>query len=117
MSQFDSSAWTPQRHRRSKVRLTVHIASVDAESDPETGKPYFRSSSESCRDISRGGAFIETEEPVDAGRRLLVDLEIPGGGRVETLGRVTWSRRALTDAGRDGTSGFGIEFTDIPLEP
>ena len=116
MSQPDSSMWAPQRYRRTQVRLTVHIATVDPETDPETGKPYFRSSSERCRDISRGGAFIETEEPVDAGRRLLVELEIPDIGRVETLARVTWSRRALTDASRDGTAGFGIEFLGTPVE-
>jgi len=114
MSQFDSSTWAPQRHRRSKVRLTAQIATVDPETDVATGKPYFRSSRESCSDISRGGAFIETDDPVDAGRRLLVELEVPEGGRVETLARVTWSRRALTEGSRDGTAGFGIEFIGIP---
>lgn len=96
--------------RRVAVRLPVRISTIDPETDPWTGKPYFRSSDETCANVSRGGAFVLTTETVAPGRRVLLELSMPNGESVQALGRVAWSRSSLAPAGRAERSGFGVEF-------
>ena len=104
----------PKADPRVEVRLPVRISTIDAETDPWTGKTFFRSSHETIANVSRGGAFVTTTETIPPGRRVLVELEMPGGGLVQTLGRVAWSRTelstSLAPAGGRGPSGIGIEF-------
>ncbi len=99
-----------QRHRRMTVHLPVRISTIDPEIDRVTGKPYFRSSDETCHNVSRGGVFVRSPEPVSPGRRLLVELDIPDGPKVQTIGRVAWSRAQLSGSAGESESGFGIEF-------
>jgi hypothetical protein len=99
-----------QRYHREAVRLPVRISSIDAEVDPETGKPFFLTAEEMCGDISRGGAFIMTQEPPRPGARLLVELELPGGEAVQTVARVAWTRVRFPSEGSDVQTGFGLEF-------
>ena len=95
---------------RIPVNVKVRISTIDPETDPSTGKPYFRSSEETCADVSRGGTFIETREPISPGRRLLVEIDLPGGPPIQTIGRVAWTRTVLEPSGDSIRSGFGIEF-------
>ena len=74
MPYSDAQQGRQQRHRRASVRLTVRISTIDPEIDEETGKPYFRTSEELCQNLSRGGAFLMTDETLSPGRRLLVEL-------------------------------------------
>ncbi|HWM86851.1 MAG TPA: TIGR02266 family protein [Kofleriaceae bacterium] len=60
--------------------------------------------------LSRGGVFLETEEPVDLGSEVTLQLEVPRAGPVLLSGRVTW-RRAQAD--KDGPVGIGVEFEDM----
>ena len=60
--------------------------------------------------LSRGGVFLETEEPVDVGSEVTLQLEVPRAGPVLLSGRVTW-RRERPD--RDGPVGIGVEFDDM----
>jgi len=98
---------------RISVRMAARISTIDAEVDSLTGKRFFRASAETCANVSRGGAFVSMREPIPAGRRLLVELEIPGGKTVQTLGRVVWARSttaAEMPAGKNPEPGIGIQF-------
>jgi len=88
----------------------VRLSTVDPETDPWTGKPFFRSTREWSANLSRGGIFVRTEERLAPGRRVLVELTLPGGEAVEALGRVAWSRRILTPDGSEDEGGVGLQF-------
>jgi len=98
-----------RRHPRVELRVPVRLSTIDAEPDPRTGRASFRTSEETSANVSRGGLFVATTDPVSPGRRVLLELELPGGRRLETVGRVAWTRARTGGAGRDG-EGFGIEF-------
>ena len=100
-----------RRHQRVEATLPVRIATIDPEKDPWTGMPYFRSLQETCGNVSRGGAFVETSESFDLGRRVLVELHLPSGEQLEAIGRIAWTQRVIAD--RDGAerpAGVGVEF-------
>ena len=101
-----------QRHTRRDVSLRVSISTIDAEVDRSTGRRFFRSCAETCANLSRGGAFVTTTEPIAPGRRLLLEFELPGGEQVQTIGRVAWSRTRISErpTGVGAHSGIGIEF-------
>ena len=110
MSEETAPTSRRQRYPRSAVRLPVRISTIDAETDPETGKPFFLLAAETCENLSRGGLFVATHEPMRTGVRLLVELEMPGGREVQAIGRVAWSRIDPADRGADERAGIGIEF-------
>jgi type IV pilus assembly protein PilZ len=60
--------------------------------------------------LSRGGVFLETEEPVQIGSEVTLQLEVARAGPVLLSGRVSW-RRERPD--RDGPVGIGVEFDDM----
>lgn len=67
---------------------------------------------EFTRNVSQGGMFIDTEHPLEIGRRLRFELDVPGELEpLRLLGEVKW-RVGLEDAaeGVDVTPGMGIEF-------
>ncbi len=106
-----SDSENPQRrHPRVPVEMSVRLSTIDPEPDPRTGRPFFRASRELCGNLSPGGAFLRTTEPVSPGRRVLVEIELPEGRRVEAVGRVAWSRTILGEGGRIEGSGVGVEF-------
>ncbi len=100
----------PRRHQRIAVDVPVRISTIDPEEDASTGRRFFRLSEESCINVSRGGAFIRTVDDLPPGQRLLVELQLPNGRRIETIGRVAWSRAVLVPEGRSKQSGIGVEF-------
>ena len=65
-----------EQYRRVQVRVGVRISTIDPETDPDTGRPYFRTSEETCANVSRGGAYVETNEVISPGRLLLVELQL-----------------------------------------
>lgn len=99
---------TPQRRRSPRIPLSapVRIATIDPETDPGTGRPFFRSFSDTCGNLSPDGLFIRTAEPLEPGRRILVELSLPGGD-VEAVGRVAWIKRGLN---RGADRGVGVEL-------
>lgn len=99
-----------RRHLRVLTSMPVRISTIESEKDPWTGRPFFRATKETCSNLSRGGAFVRTEEPLDPGRRVLVEIDLPGGRQLEAIGRVAWSKRVLGPPGRAPGSGVGIEF-------
>ena len=96
-----------RRYPRHSVQMQVRISSIDPETDPGTGRPRFRSSTETIRMLSRGGAFIESSDPLPPGQRILVELELPDRG-LEVVGRVAWSK--ITPGARSGAGIVGVEF-------
>ncbi len=105
---FDRS----RRHRRVTVHVPVHITTIDPETDPRTGHSYFRDTREYVANVSRGGAFIRTDDPPSPGQRVLVQIHVPDEAPVETIGRIAWSKRVIAPAGEteDDEAGAGIEF-------
>ena len=100
-----------RRHPRVPVRVPVRVSSIDAETDPRTGRPCFRATRELCANISRGGAFIHTDDPLSPGHRVLMEIHVPGTAPIETLGRVAWTKSVLAPGGRI-RNGAGVEFVD-----
>lgn len=95
-----------QQYPRVDTRMKVRISTIDPEADSQ-GKPFFRSTEERCFDISRGGTYVMTPDPIEPGLRVLLELDIPGGDTVQTLARVVWTR-----VEQSGTkpAGVGVEF-------
>ncbi|HLU66225.1 MAG TPA: TIGR02266 family protein [Kofleriaceae bacterium] len=60
--------------------------------------------------LSRGGVFLESDEPLPVGSEIALQVEVPDAGPVTLAGRVTW-RRERADV--DGPVGFGVEFEDM----
>jgi Tfp pilus assembly protein PilZ len=106
----DESRDSGRRHRRVEAAIPVRVSTIEADRDPWTGKPFFRSSQETCANLSRGGAFVRTTELLEPGRRVLVELSLPNGSQVEALGRVAWTKRALEPRADGLDTGVGIEF-------
>jgi uncharacterized protein (TIGR02266 family) len=92
------------------AEVAVRVSTIEPERDPWTGRPFFRAFQDTCVNLSRGGAFVRTAEPLAPGRRLLVELELPGGRALEAIGRVAWTKRVLEPQGRSAEGGIGIEF-------
>lgn len=101
---------TSRRHPRIEATLPVRISTIEPERDPWTGRPVFRATQEHCANVSRGGAFVRTAEPLAPGRRILLELELPDGTPLEAIGRVAWSRRVMGAPTREDEAGIGVEF-------
>jgi Tfp pilus assembly protein PilZ len=96
-----------RRFERVDLRARVQLTSLDPERDPLTGFPTLWESDELCETLSLGGAFIRTVDPPAKGRRVLLQIQLPGGESVETIGRVAWTRVPLRGARE---AGVGVEF-------
>jgi type IV pilus assembly protein PilZ len=110
MSETASSDPKHRRHERVESGISVRISTIEPERDPWTGRPFFRSLHETCRNVSRGGMFVKTSEPLDPGRRILVEIRLPTGRPLEAIGRIAWAKRNLAADQPDSDAGIGIEF-------
>ena len=71
--------------------------------------------SEYTRNISRGGMFIATDEPMQIGTRLRFALEVPGSDALLIEGEVRWAVRPEQVAGLAASApevevGMGVQF-------
>ncbi len=107
---MDQSQSKMRRHPRIAAAISVRISTLAPERDPWTGRPFFRASQETCANLSRGGAFVRTEEPLTPGRRILLELNLPNGDSLEAIGRIAWTKRVVGPRQRDADAGVGIEF-------
>jgi Tfp pilus assembly protein PilZ len=98
-----------QRHPRVSLHVPARISSIDPELEPGDGRRYFRICSESCLDLSRGGALIRTGDALRIGARVLLELDLPGAVPFQAVGRVTWAKIQGPQA---GAVKNGIEFTE-----
>jgi uncharacterized protein (TIGR02266 family) len=96
-----------RRHRRVPLSVPVHLTTIDAETDPRTGRPYFRDCRERSANLSAGGMFIATPEAPSPGRRLLVRIHVPDAAApIEAVARVAWRQLGADEP----EPGVGIEF-------
>ena len=110
MSQEDLQFANRRRYERISTEVSVRISTIEPERDPWTGRPFFRASKEVCANVSHGGVFVKTNEPLTPGKRLLIEVQLPDSFRLEAIGRVAWTKRIMTPDSIDGESGIGIEF-------
>jgi uncharacterized protein (TIGR02266 family) len=98
MTDGQSSSRIPERRGFTRTRLTVEV-SLASESH------FFAGLS---GDLSRGGIFVSTYEPIEIGREVQVEFDLPTG-QIVTRGIVRWIRAAS-----EGMSpGVGIGFTEL----
>ena len=107
MSEGESKRRNNQRY---ELKMDVRISTIDSETESTSGRKYFRTSEETCANVSRGGAFVLTSDPVAPGRRVLVELQLPDGPSVQAIGRVAWSKIAMGPSGPLDESGIGVQF-------
>jgi hypothetical protein len=97
-----------RRFARRPVELTARLACVDAERDRRTGECLFWMMTVRTVDVSDGGVCIRAEQPVDCGKRVVLELDLPDGRIIDVAGRVVW----LEPSGTDGhSSRMGVAFT------
>lgn len=61
-------------------------------------------------DLSKGGIFISTPEPLKSGSEVTLSINSPEGESIEVKGLVRWLRE---DEVAEGKTGMGIEFLNI----
>jgi hypothetical protein len=108
MGQWRRAGPGPQKHPRISARVPARISTVHPELDPDTGDSFYRIVEETTADLSRGGAFVESWEPLHSGRQVLVEIDLPDGPPLQIVARVAWTRRqlcgdALRRIGRDSS--------------
>ena len=95
MGQWRRAGPGPQKHPRLSTRVPARISTVHPESDPDTGESFYRIVEATTADLSRGGAFVESWEPLESGRRVLAEIDLPEGPPLQIVARVAWTRRQL----------------------
>lgn len=118
MSGWRQARTAQQKFPRRATCVAVRISTIDPEIDPDSGEAFFRSTEATTANLSRGGAFVHSWEPLAAGRRVIVALDLPSGGELTLVGRVVWTRRRLESSqpGVLENPGYGIEFTGSRAE-
>jgi len=99
-----------RRYRRVSVALPVRMSTVEPEHDLESGDPCFQASEAVCLNVSHGGALIRTEEGVESGKRLLLELDLADGRQADLMGRVVWAKQLQCSTDTDGGMHLGIEW-------
>lgn len=112
MGQWRQAQTGLQKFPRVSTAVPVRVTTVEPEIDPDTGKTFFRSAEETTANLSRGGIFLRSWEPLAAGRRVVVAIFLPKGEELQLVGRVAWTRRELRPKGSEGIEapGYAIEF-------
>jgi CheY-like chemotaxis protein len=64
------------------------------------------------RDLSVGGAFVETAFPGTPGRVLQISFALPDGTRIECFGRIAWINKTHAKF----PPGFGVQFSLVPKQ-
>lgn len=94
-----------RRHRRVAIDAPIRVSTIDPELDPRTGRPFFRAFEDRCLDVSRGGLRLRTHEVLAPGRRVLLEVELPEGPRIEAVARIAWTAHAGPEH-----QDVGVEF-------
>lgn len=89
-----------RRFERAPITAQVEYELTNASSGPSRVR-------KKIANISSGGLFINTDEPIRAGTRMVVRFELPNKHRVIAVSRVCYARK-----GR----GLGVEFLNLDDE-
>ncbi|MBZ4417560.1 TIGR02266 family protein [Myxococcus sp. RHSTA-1-4] len=95
------------RDARRNGRVRMHT-SIDMRSDSN----FFTGFS---MDISEGGVFIATVDPVPRGTQVELDFTLPGGRPMKVTGVVRWVRESNSRT-PELMPGVGVQFTGLPPE-
>jgi uncharacterized protein (TIGR02266 family) len=96
--------------KRLSARANVR-ARVDFEIESDDTFVY-----EYMTNLSRGGIFLSTRNPLEAGTVIKLRFALPENGReIEVNGRVAWVNRFRPD-GLNMNPGMGVEFVDLADE-
>jgi Tfp pilus assembly protein PilZ len=114
MGEWRQANTDPQRFSRVTTALPVRVSTVEPEIDPATGQRFFRSAEETTANLSHGGAFLRSWEPLSAGQRVILAIDLPRDGEVQLEARVAWTLRELrpSDSRNLEAPGYGVEFID-----
>jgi len=86
-------------HARHMVRLSVGMSSEHN---------FYKGFSEN---ISEGGIFVATHDPLPEGERVKIEFTLPSGKEVDAMGEVRWIRDQMVMG--DTMPGMGIRFLDL----
>ncbi len=100
-----AAAASAEARRNGRVRMHT---SIDMRSDSN----FFTGFS---MDISEGGVFIATVEPVPRGTQVELDFTLPGGRPMKVTGVVRWVRESNSRT-PELMPGVGVQFTGLPPE-
>jgi len=89
-----------RRFERAPISAQVEFELTNSSSGPSRVRKHMGN-------ISLGGLFISTEEPIRAGTRMVVRFELPNKHRVIAVSRVAYVRKGL---------GLGVEFLSLDDE-
>lgn len=112
MWQWRQAKTGTQKFKRHVASVPVRISTVDPERDPDTGKLFFRSTETTTANLSRGGAFVHSWEPLEPGRKVIVAIDLSTGREIQVVAQVAWTRRELrqADSSELQAPGYGLEF-------
>jgi uncharacterized protein (TIGR02266 family) len=60
--------------------------------------------------LSKGGIYIETREPLEVGAAVSLELDVPGAGALKVEGVVAWVRQGSPDGLPEG---MGVQFNTL----
>jgi uncharacterized protein (TIGR02266 family) len=89
-----------RRFERAPITAQVEFELTNSSSGPSRVRKHMAN-------ISLGGLFISTEEPIRAGTRMVVRFELPNKHRVIAVSRVCYVRKG---------QGLGVEFLSLDPE-
>jgi hypothetical protein len=112
MGQWRQTQTQSQRFPRVSTAVPVRVTTVEPEIDPSTGKRFFRCVEETTANLSRGGAYLRSWEPLAAGRRVVIAFNLNAREELQLDGRVAWTRRELRPQVKHELEapGYGVEF-------
>jgi uncharacterized protein (TIGR02266 family) len=98
-----SNSKDDRRTRRRRVRLLVdYVCEKGVRCDYATN-------------LSPGGLFLESDDPLPAGATLKMRFRLPGAEELhEVEGQVTWVRREWAGGASPHAPGMGVRFSDGP---
>ena len=89
-----------RRFERAPITAQVEYELTNSSSGPSRVR-------RSMANISTGGLFINTEEPIRAGTRMVIRFELPNKHRVIAVSRVVYAKKG---------AGLGVEFLSLDDE-
>jgi len=64
-------------------------------------------------DLSAGGVFVGTREPLDEGTLLKLELALAEDATIDAVGRVVWVRSPMTLSTAEDPPGMGVKFVKL----
>lgn len=107
MKKKENHQFKVQANRRKALRVPLIVARAKLEGGRKSFFGY-------AKNISRGGMFIGTVNPLGSGAKVQVEFTLPDAAKtvVQCTCEVVW-QRAFSPAAR-GQPGMGLRFLDLP---